>query len=142
MLDAFDRRKAAPMTSRSRKRRSAGRTSAVVQDNKPTAMAFVSSDREELTAEELDFLLLERGWVAVDRAQNYAVYDWPPSAPHAQHDITYLIVDLTGRFSFPPYRVSIVNDDPIEYDSAATLVDNLGRIEARRCSGRGHRGRR
>ena len=130
------------MTSRSRKRRSAGRTSAVVQDNKPTAMAFVSSDREELTAEELDFLLLERGWVAVDRAQNYAVYDWPPSAPHAQHDITYLIVDLTGRFSFPPYRVSIVDDDPIEYDSAATLVDNLGMIEARRCSGRGHRGRR
>jgi len=81
-------------------------------------------------------------WVAVDRAQNYAVYDWPPSAPHAQHDITYLIVDLTGRFSFPPYRVSIVNGDPIEYDSAATLVDNLGMIEARRCSGRGHRGRR
>ena len=64
------------MTSRSRKRRSAGGSaSAVVQDNKPTAMAFVSSDREELTAEELDFLLLERGWVAVDRAQKYAVYD-------------------------------------------------------------------
>ena len=70
------------MTSRSRKRRSAGGSAcAVVQDNKPTATAFVSSDREELTAEELDFLLLERGWVAVDRAQNYAVYDWPPSAP-------------------------------------------------------------
>ena len=78
------------MTSRSRKRRSAGgSTSAVVQDNKPTATAFVSSDREELTAEELDFLLLERGWVAVDRAQNYAVYDWPPSAPQraARHHI-------------------------------------------------------
>jgi hypothetical protein len=79
------------MTSRSRKRRSAGGSAcAVVQDNKPTATAFVSSDREELTAEELDFLLLKRGWVAVDRAQNYAMYDWPPSAPHAQHDITYL----------------------------------------------------
>ena len=114
----------------------------MLQDNQPTtATAFVSTDSEELTAEDLDFLLLERGWVAVDRAQNYAVYDWPPSAPHAQHDITYLIVDLTGRFSFPPYRVSIVDDDPIEYDSAATLVDNLGMIEARRCSGRGHRER-
>jgi hypothetical protein len=29
-----------------------------------------------------------------------------------------------------------VNDDPIECDSAAALVDNLGMIEARRCSGR------
>ena len=52
-----------------------------MQDNKPTATAFVSSDREELTAEELDFLLLERGWVAVDRAQYYAVYDRPLQLP-------------------------------------------------------------
>ena len=36
---------------------------------------------------------------------------------------------------------SSVSDDPIEYDSAATLVDNLDMIEARRCNGRGQRGR-
>jgi len=101
----------------------------------PTAVASEASAGAELSAVELDQLLLDRRWIAVDRAPGYAMYDWLPSAPDANHEITYLIVDMTGDCRLPPYRVSLVGGDRITYHIASALVADLDMIEARRCAG-------
>lgn len=60
------------------------------------------------------------------------MYDWLPSAPDIDHDITSLIVDLTGRYRMPPYRLSLADGERVLYHSASALVTDLDAIEARR----------
>lgn len=85
---------------------------------------------------ELHQLLTERGWVEFDRADGRVMYDWPPSAPDEEHEITYVIVDLRGEAGVePPYRVSVVNGDRLMYEVESTLVADLNTIEASRCAG-------
>ncbi|GAB5023038.1 hypothetical protein JHV675_53130 [Mycobacterium avium subsp. hominissuis] len=85
------------------------------------------------TTVDLDRLLIARGWVVVDRADEYAIYDWSLSAPDIAHDITCLIIDLTGRYRMPPYRLSLADGERVLYHSASALVTDLDAIEARRC---------
>jgi hypothetical protein len=82
---------------------------------------------------DLDQLLLNRGWIAVDRGDGHAMYDWPPSAPSSEHEITYLIVDACGKYG-PPYRVSVVDGERFMYDIASHLVADLDMIEESRCT--------
>jgi hypothetical protein len=85
---------------------------------------------------ELHRLLTERGWIDSRRADGRTMYDWPPSAPNEDHEITYLIVDLRGGASVgPPYRVFVVNGDRLIYEAETALVADLDNIEARRCAG-------
>jgi hypothetical protein len=64
------------------------------------------------------------------------MYDWPPSAPDEDHEITYLIIDLRGEpGAGPPYLVSVVNDDRLMYEAESALVADLDTIEAARCAG-------
>ncbi|AEV73316.1 hypothetical protein MycrhN_2735 [Mycolicibacterium rhodesiae NBB3] len=68
------------------------------------------------------------------------VYHWPPSAPGEKHEFTYLIIDLRGEpGAGPPYRVSVVNGDPLMYEAESALVADLNTIEASRCAGCTHR---
>jgi hypothetical protein len=85
---------------------------------------------------ELDQLLTDRGWVEFDRVDGLTTYDWPPSAPNDDHEITYLIVDLRGAAGVgPPYRVSVVNGDRLMYEVESALIADLAAIEASRCAG-------
>jgi hypothetical protein len=85
---------------------------------------------------ELDRLLTDRGWVEFDRVDELTMYDWPPSAPEEEHEITYLIIDLRGEpGTGPPYRVSVVNGDRLMYEVESALVADLDTIEAARCAG-------
>jgi hypothetical protein len=85
---------------------------------------------------ELHQLLTERGWVELDRACGRVMYDWPPSAPDEDHEITHVIVDLRGEAGVePPYRVSVVNGDRLMYEVESALVADLDTIEASRCAG-------
>ena len=85
---------------------------------------------------ELDQLLTGRGWVEFDRVDGLTMYDWPPSAPDDDHEITYLIVDLRGETGAgPPYRVSVVNGDRLTYEVESALVADLDTIETSRCAG-------
>jgi hypothetical protein len=85
---------------------------------------------------ELDQLLTSRGWVEIDRADGLTMYDWLPSAPDHDHEITYLIVDLRGVAGVgPPYRVSDVNGDRLTYEVRSALIEDLDTIEAIRCAG-------
>jgi hypothetical protein len=85
---------------------------------------------------ELHQVLTERGWIEFDRADGRSMYDWPPSAPDEDHEITYVIVDLRGEASVgPPYRVSVVNGDRLMYEGESALVAELDTIEASRCAG-------
>jgi hypothetical protein len=54
------------------------------------------------------------------------MYDWPPSAPDANHDhdITYLIIDSHREYG-PPYRVSCVDGDRLMYEIASALAQLL-----------------
>ncbi len=64
------------------------------------------------------------------------MYDWPPSAPNGDHEITYLIVDLRDAVrDGPSYRVSVVNGDRLMYEVKSELVADLDTIEASRCAG-------
>jgi hypothetical protein len=61
---------------------------------------------------ELDLLLAERGWVEFDRVDDLTMYDWPPSGPDEEHEITYLVIDLRGApGAGPRYRMSVVDGD-------------------------------
>lgn len=85
---------------------------------------------------KLHQLLTERGWIEFDRADGMTMYDWPPSAPDEDHEITYVIVDLRGELGVePPYRVSVVNGDRLMYEAESALVADLDTIEASRCAG-------
>jgi hypothetical protein len=85
---------------------------------------------------ELNQMLTDRGWIEFDRVNGFTMYDWPPSAPDEEHEITYLIVDLRGEpAAGPPYRVSVVNGDRLMYETESALVADLDTIEARRCAG-------
>lgn len=85
---------------------------------------------------ELDQLLTGRGWVEFDCVDGLTMYDWPPSAPNGDHEITYLIVDLRGETGAgPPYRVSVVNGDRLTYVVESALVADLDTIETSRCAG-------
>lgn len=85
---------------------------------------------------ELHHLLTERGWNEYCRADGRTMYDWPPSAPDKEHEITYLIVDLLGEpGAGPPYRVSVVSGDRLMYEVDSALVADLDTIEATRCPG-------
>lgn len=85
---------------------------------------------------ELHQLLTERGWIESCRADGRTMYDWSPSAPDEDHEITYLITDLRRDHSAePPYRVSVVNGDRLMYEVESTLVADLDTIEAARCAG-------
>jgi hypothetical protein len=88
---------------------------------------------------ELHHLLMERGWIEVDRADGRAMYDWPPSDSDEDHESTYVIVDLRGEpAAGPPYRVAVVNGDRLMYEAESALVADLDTIEARRCGGCTH----
>lgn len=64
------------------------------------------------------------------------MYDWPPTAPDEDHEITYLIIDLRGEpGTGPRYRVSVVNGDRLMYEVEPALVADLNTIEASRCAG-------
>jgi hypothetical protein len=85
---------------------------------------------------ELHHVLTERGWIEFDRADGRTMYDWPPSAPDEDHEITYLIIDLRGEAGGgPPYLVSVVNGDRLMYEDESALVADLYTIEATRCAG-------
>jgi hypothetical protein len=85
---------------------------------------------------ELDQLLTGRGWVEFERVDGLTMYDWPPSAPNGDHEITYLIVDLRGAVRVgPSYRVSVVDGDRLMYEVKSELVADLDTIEASRCTG-------
>jgi hypothetical protein len=81
----------------------------LLQEIRPAVATTEAVASVGLPTAEIDQLLLSRGWIAVDRGHEYAIYDWPPSAPDAHHAITCLILDLTGRYGLPPYRVSVVD---------------------------------
>ena len=106
-----------PVQSRQRTRR----TPPKIDDHGGVAVADV----------ELDQLLTDRGWIEFDRADGLTMYDWPPSAPDEEHEITYLIIDLRGEpGAGPPYRVSVVNGDRLMYEVESALVADLDTIEA------------
>jgi hypothetical protein len=64
------------------------------------------------------------------------MYDWPPSAPDEDHELTNLITDLRGEpGAGPPYRVSVVNGNRLMYKVESALVADLDTIEASRCAG-------
>jgi len=85
---------------------------------------------------ELHRLLTERGWIECDRADGRTMYDWPPSAPDEDHEITYVIVDLRrDAGGGPPYRVSVVNGDRLMYEAKSAFRADLDTIEASRCAG-------
>jgi hypothetical protein len=101
------------------------RTSSKIDDHGGVAVADV----------ELNQLLTDRGWVEFDRVDELAMYDWPPSAPDDDHEITYLIIDLRGEpGTGPPYRVSVVSGDRLMYEVEEALVADLDTIEAARCA--------
>jgi hypothetical protein len=84
---------------------------------------------------ELHHLLAERGWIEVCRADGRTMFDWPPSAPDDEHEITYLIIDLRGQpDAGSPYRVSVVNGDRLMYEVESALVADLDTIEATQCA--------
>ena len=96
----------------------------------------INDDVVSVANAELHQLLTERGWIEFDRADGMTMYDWPPSAPDEDHEITYAIVDLRGEASVgPPYRVSVVNGDRLMYEGESALVADLDTIEASRCAG-------
>jgi hypothetical protein len=116
------------------RRRKGVRSSPIEWDVRPLSVTIKAIADVGLPALEIHHLLLSRGWVAVDRRNGNAIYDWPPSAPDADHEITSLILDLTGRYGLPPYRVSVVDGERVMYDSASALVADLDMIEASRCA--------
>jgi len=89
-----------------------------------------------LSTDELDRLVLDRGWIAVDRADGYAMYDWPPSSQNANHEVTYLILDVTGCNRPPSYRVSCLDGKRAMYETAPSLVADLDLIATRLCAAR------
>jgi hypothetical protein len=82
----------------------------------------------------LDRLLTDRGWILVERSHAGDVYDWLPSTPIANHEVTYLIVAANHTpDQGPAYRVLLVDGQRLAYDTAACLVADLDGIEGRRC---------
>lgn len=82
---------------------------------------------------ELEHLLVSRGWVAVDRADRYVLYDWPPSEPGGTLDVTHVFIDFNGWSDAPPYRVSLVDGERHIFSERSGIIANLDAIEARRC---------
>lgn len=82
---------------------------------------------------ELERMLVVRGWVAVDRADRYVVYDWPPSEVGGTLDCTHVFIDFNGWSDAPPYRVSLVDCERHIFTKRSDLLANLNAIEARRC---------
>jgi hypothetical protein len=108
-----------------RSRRGTRRTSPKPDDRGRVAVADV----------ELNQLLTDRGWVEVDRVDELTMFDWSPSAPDEDHEITYLIIDLRREpGAGPPYLVSVVNGDRLMYEVESALVADLDTIEAARCA--------
>jgi hypothetical protein len=80
--------------------------------------------------DDLDDLLIDRGWILVERGGFGDVYDWPASAADPSQEVTYLLVQADGSwFGLPPYRVRLVNGERETYDDADRLVADLDRIE-------------
>jgi hypothetical protein len=82
---------------------------------------------------DLERLLVAHGWVAVDRADRYVVYDWPPSEPGDGLDFTHLFIDFNGWSDAAPYRVSLVDGERHMLTDRDDLLADLEAIEARRC---------
>jgi hypothetical protein len=123
------------MKKATRKRKNA-RRSAVgpAQRLRLAASNFLEQDGAAVADPGLDKILIQRGWTVVDRGDGLTMYDWPPSAPDDDHEITYLIIDLRGVPDVgPPYRVSVVNGDRLMYEVESALVADLDTIEASRC---------
>lgn len=47
----------------------------------------------------LDKLLIDRGWILVERSWAGDVYDWPASAANRSHEVTYLIAAGTTAWT-------------------------------------------
>lgn len=124
------------VTRTSRKPRSARRNPVRSRRGMRTPPKIASRDGLTVADVELHQLLTDRGWVVIDRVDEVATFNWPPSAPDQEHEFTYLIIDLRGeRGAGPPYRVSVVSGDRLMYEAGSALVADLDTIEAARCAG-------
>jgi hypothetical protein len=74
--DAVNRRRAATMGEARRKRNGTGHSfSDPLQRIRPIAVAAEAVSGVRLPTVDLDQLLLNRGWIAVDRGDGHAMYD-------------------------------------------------------------------
>lgn len=125
------------MKNARRKQRSARRR--LVQPGQPIRRTSRKVNRDagvSVANTELHHLLTVRGWTEVCRAEGPTIYDWPPSAPDEDHEITYLTNDLRGKPGvWPLCRVSAVNGDRLMYEVESASVADLDKIEATRCAG-------
>ncbi|WP_139809216.1 hypothetical protein [Mycobacterium avium] len=122
MKTANRRRKAAR-----RRARQLGRNDAGCQ-----AHPRACDDRRAVDA-NLDKLLIDRGWMLVERSWAGDVYDWPASAANRGHEVTYLIAAADDSLdSGAPYRVALIDGELRAYDDKDCLAADLDGIEARR----------
>lgn len=122
------------MNRAERERRNKRRTSVRSRRRRlPTASEPSIEPTFESPDIELERLLESRGWVAVDRADRYVVYDWPQSEPGGALELTHVFIDCNGRSDSPPYRVSLVDGERHVFNERSDLMTNLDAIEGRRC---------
>lgn len=89
-------------------------------------------DRRAVDA-NLDKLLIDRGWMLVERSWAGDVYDWPASAANRDHEVTYLIAAADDSLdSGAAYRVALIDGELRAYDHKDCLAADLEDIEARR----------
>jgi hypothetical protein len=127
------RRKVNAVNKTERERRKKRRSSARSRRRLPAAAVLSADPVFESPDVELERIFGGRGWMAVDRADRYVVYDWPPSEPGGTLDFTHVFIDLNGWSDAPPYRVSLVDGERHMFTERSDLIANLGAIEARRC---------